>query len=344
MARAVWPAALLLLAIGAVALPAQAQAGAGLPQAEQAYAEVDFEKTRSLARAAIERGKNDRASTARLYLLWAISSAALDQGEEARGAFAHALAADPALRLDKSLSPKIRAPYLEARGSLSVEDGKPGLQLTLQRVGAQLELRLRDTARVARGIELHSRARNAAEPTRQRFEPKDSRRIPVPAGGELELYVQVLDANDNVLFELGTRDEPRRLAPETGGRTPLGTVVTPSGNPTPYYATAGVLGALGIASGAAATVMFTRREDAAREWNGPECEKPGTTRGEQCASVDERRARAEYLTIGLASASAGLLIGGVVSLLLAPSRAPAKARFALEATPERVSLGWQTAL
>lgn len=345
MPRTAWWIGLWIAVLGLPTLPARAQPGVGLEQVEQAYAEVDFERTRALARAALERGRNDRASTARLYLLRAISAAALDQTEEARAAFLHVIAADPALRLDKSLSPKIRAPYLEARGSSTAELGKPALELTLQRRGAQLELGLRDAVHVARSIELYWRAQNQEAFTRQRFEPQGVRRVPAPSGHAIEVYMQVLDVHDNVLFEHGTPDQPRRLALGAKALAPLGPGARDAPrNATPYYATAGVLGALGLASGVAATIMFVRREDAAREWNSPECEKPGLTRGQQCASIDERRQRAEDFALGLSAAGGALLVGSVVSLLLAPSGSQAKTSFALDVTVGRLAVTWRTAL
>ena len=171
------------------------------------------------------------------------------------------------------------------------------------------------------------------------------RHVAAPSGHEIEFYMQVLDAHDNVLLEHGTRDQPGRLALGARALAPLGTGPREAArNPTPYYATAGVLGALGVATAVAATVMYVRREDAAREWNGPECEQPGRTRGQQCASVDERRQRAEYLTLGLSAAGGALLVGSVVSLLLAPSGSQANASFALDAAPQRLAITWRTAL
>jgi hypothetical protein len=157
--------------------------------------------------------------------------------------------------------------------------------------------------------------------------------------------LNVLDAHDNVLLEHGSRDQPHRLALGSNARDPLaaGAAKTPA-SPTAYYATAGVLGVLGLASGVVAGVMHVRREEAAREWNGPDCEKPGLTRGQQCASIDERRQRAEYLAIGLSSAGGALLVGSVMSLLLAPSRSQPRDDLALEATPERFAVSWRTAL
>jgi len=312
--------AAVLLACGSLSALARAEPGQGLAEAQQAYADVDYEKTRTLAAAAVRHGGNDRASTSQLYLLWATACAALDQADEARTAFSYALAANPALKLDRSLSPKIRAPYLEARGAMSGADERPPLEATLRPHKQELELALYDALHVAVRVVVSTRAVGATLYTRRRFDAAPTRRIATPNGAELQFFVQVLDRYDNVLFELGSEDEPERLVSVTPS-TPSAPRSTRNSdaNPVPYYVTAGALAALGLAAGGVAIAMDVRREDAARQWNGPACEHPGLTRAEQCASVDDRRVRAERLAIGLTAGGGALLVGSLVSLVLAPS-------------------------
>lgn len=326
--------------------PALAQGKASLNEAQKSYAAVDYEATRALASEALERGGNDRASTGQLYLLWATAAAALDHSDEARRAFVFALATNPALKLDRSLSPKMRAPYLEARGALSGTDGKPPLEVTLQRRKRELELGLHDTLQVAASILLATRADETLPFVHQSVEAAPVKRLPTPQGAELQFFLQVLDRHGNVLFELGTEDEPRRLALLSSSKPASLATRAPSEsdvNPTPYYVTAGALGVLGLASGGVATAMYLRRESAAREWNGPGCERAGSTRGEQCAALDERRQRAENLAIGFTAAGGALLLGSVVSLIVAPSARP-KAEVAVVAGPGACLLRVQTPL
>lgn len=335
LARAHW----LLVASLLLPTPALAQTAGKLAEAERAYAEVDFERTRTLARAALTQGSNDRSATARLYLLLATAAAALDQTDEAKLAFRHVLAMDPQLKLDKTLSPKIRAPYLEARGSLGLEEGKPPLEVSLLRKQNELELTLKDALDVAEKVELASRVAPAEFFTRRHLEPRGAQRVPAPAAGELQYFVRVTDAHDNVLLELGTEDEPQRLvlvsqpAPAGAAPSPVKDV-----NPTPYYATAATLAVLGLASGTGSAIMYMRREDAAEEWNGSGCEQPGATRAEQCGDVDDRRKRAEYLAIGLGAASGALLVGSVITLLLAPSSKSSAPAVTVAAGPQHVAI------
>lgn len=335
----------LLAAFCLTAGPAWAETSSRLAGARKAYAEVDYDGTRTLARAALERGGNSRAATAELYLLWATAAAALGHPEEARTAYSFALAANPELKLEKSLSPKIRAPYLEARGALSGADGRPPLEVTLQRRKQELELGLHDMLRVAASLELSTRADERSEFVKQRVDAAPARRVPTPQGSELQFFLRVLDSHGNVLLELGTEEEPRRLALVSSTR-PVPTAERPENhaNPAPYYWTAGVLATLGLTAGGVATAMYVRREDAAREWNGSSCERPGSTRGEQCANVDERRRRAENLALGLGTAGGALLLGSLVTMILAPPGSRRGPTLALEAEPNSAMLRLHAAL
>jgi hypothetical protein len=335
----------MLLGSLSLAASARAQADASLSEVRKAYADVDYERTRSLAAAAIRRGGSDRASTSELYLLWATAAAAVDKTDEARQAFTYALAANPELKLDRNLSPKIRAPYLEARGAMAGADDKPPLDVTVRPRKQELELALHDILQVAASLVVSTRAGEGTPFSRRRFEAAATRRVPKPVGSELQFFVQVLDRYGNVLFDLGTEEEPQRLVQVTSER-PGPVAPTARGkdaSPVPYYVTSGVLAGLGLAAGGAATAMFVRREDAAREWNSTACEQPGLTRAAQCGSVDDRRKKSEYLAIGFTAAGGALLLGSVISLVLAPSSS-SRANVALDVSPDKLMLRLRTSL
>jgi len=339
--KTTWLPPALLLALCASAAPAYAQSSR-LADAQQAYAAVDYENTRELSKAALEQGGNDRTTTGELYLLWATAAAALDQIEEARDAFLHALVVNPDLKLDRSLSPKIRAPYQEARGSLTAADGKLPLSLTLQRSARQLEITVHDSQGFTSSVELSTRSSDSLPFTRQRLHAAPTLRVMLPGEGEMQAFCRVLDAHGNVLFEQGSESEPQRLPGASPRALPRNTASSPDVNRTPYYVTAGTLAALGLAAGGVSTAMFLRREDAAKEWNGPSCEKPGATREQQCGALDERRRHAEHLSFGFAAAGSALLIGSVVTLLLTPSSTHPDV--ALDTTPTSVMFRLRTSL
>lgn len=332
-----WLAGALLFALGLACPAVHAQADSRLGDVRQAYAAVDYENTYALARAAIEQGGNDRAATAELYFLCAIAAAALDQADEARNAFSVALVVDPDLKVDRSLSPKIRAPYQEARGSLSTADGRPALAVQVRRRDGKLELALRDTQRLVTSVDLYTRVEGRGFAHRH-FDAAPSRQLSVPAQS-VQFFVRLLDRHGNVLLQRGREESPEQLPVAASSATdptrPARREIDV--NRAAYYVTAAALGAAGLASGGLSAAMYLRREEAAREWNGPDCEKPGASRAEQCAKVDDRRRSAEHLSIGFGAASGALLVGGVVTWLLAPSSR--RASVSLETTTQGALLG-----
>jgi hypothetical protein len=336
--------ALLVILPALEARPAAAETPPpALVQVRRAYEAVDYAQTRELAASAIRRGGNDRATTAELYWLWGTAAAALDQPEEALSAFVHALATSPDRALDRGLSPKIRAPYLEARGKLGTSTEAP-LEVTLQRRHDRVELALRDTLGVAASVELGTRAPGAGSFARQRLPAAPINRLATPRGTELAFYARALDRHGNVLLELGSAEEPRRLVLVRSERSAPSPQL-PAANDraaTTYYVVAGTLATLGLAAGGVATAMYVKRENAASDWNGSACERPGATRAAQCQSVDDRRERAENLAIGFGAAGGALLIGGAISALLAPRKTAGEAPLAVSASMSELSLSWKT--
>lgn len=316
MGRALRPARAALIALLLATSAGWAQSRSSLSEAQEAYSEVDYERTRRVAVDAIKRGGNDRATTSELYVLWAIAAAALDDVEAARTAFIYALASNPTLKIERTLSPKIRAPYLEARGAVGAE-ARPPLEVSVRRREQDLEVTLGDPLRLAAAMELATRISGHHAFSRRRFGAVPKKLVPTGPGGDLQLFAQVLDLYGNVLFELGSEEQPQQLLQVRSA----GPVATPASERSawPYYLTAGTFATLGVAAGSVATVMYLRREDRARAWNGPGCERPGATRYEQCSFVDDQRRRAEQLAVGFGATGGGFLLGSLVTLLLAPS-------------------------
>jgi hypothetical protein len=293
------------------AAPALAQSQSS-SEAERAYQGVDFPATHALAEQALEAGGEPRQQTARLYVLLGISAAALGNGDEAKQDFVIALAIDPSLKLDKSLSPKLRAPYLEARGywaaasaSLSIL-AKPNADRTL------LIVRLVDPASLVARVELALAPKGVLPRRTSQLEAAQVTQFRVPNGlaeRGYEFTVRALDRHDNVLAEQGSDADPELVsAPSTA----------PSAQNAPRgrsYLLPAALGLSGLGSATAGVIFHIKREQAAREWNGPNCENPGQTRIGQCQTVDARRQTNERLAIGFYAASAALLTGGIVALV-----------------------------
>ena len=100
-----------------------------MEQAERAYREVDFPRQRALALQALEQGNGDPARVAQIYRLLGIAHAVLGEPEAAKEAFARLLELEPGIELERSLSPRVRSPYLEARGEWDVAGEHLGVSI-----------------------------------------------------------------------------------------------------------------------------------------------------------------------------------------------------------------------
>jgi hypothetical protein len=326
----------LAFALGSLTLvaPARAEETATLAAAERAYADVDFDKTRELARGALQQGGHDPRETKRLYALIGISAAALEDEVEARDAFRRVLGIDPTTRLEQSLSPKMRAPYLEARGALAAAGEEHPLQAAFEREGESFAVELRDASNIARTVELALTTPGTSGGRTLRFEPRartvvgEASRLPE----RFNYVLSVSDEHNNQLFV--TRGQVAPAAPvPTASEVLASAARAPAAGAapdrTPYFVTAGVLAAFGVGAVAGGVVAQLRREDAAKEWNSSDCEVPGQTRGEQCRDVDSARKSAENWAIGLYAAGGALLLGSAITILVAPG-APERERARLE--------------
>jgi hypothetical protein len=341
MRQSCLPPAALVLALTLLAAPAlHADAGATLAGAEAAYLAVDFESTKTLAHDALHQGGNEPAETLRLYTLLGIASSALGEEDAAREAFGRAIALDPQRRLDQTLSPKIRAPYLEVRGQLTARGELPALVGRLIEEAGGLRVELVDPTAIGRGIELSYRREPATPFTKVTLAAAPARLRSVPSGAKrLEYVLVVRDEYGNAVFRRGTEADPAVLqaAPRDEGLERRSTDRAP--HPGTYHLAAGILAGAGLAAVGVGAYFSVQRERAAREWNGSQCEQPGTPRGEQCADVDARRKTAEHVAIGLYAGGGALIVASVVTLLVAPS-APAKAaRGRLPCVPGIAPLG-----
>jgi len=292
-----------------------------LAAAEAAYQAVDFPTTHEQAANALAVGGATRAQTARLEVLQGLAAAALGNADEAKQSFLVALAVDPDLKLDKSLAPKIRGPYLDARGYWGAHSDRLALRAKLSSDLRHIGVELRDPASLVANVECYFRAPGSAEVLRVSVQAAPLVRFSPPARvreGGFEYWLRGVDAHGNALTELGTEADPRAVTPEA---------VSPNRDVNAVPARGGrslalpiVLSVAGLGATAAGVIFHVQREQAAHEWNGPSCEHPGATRVAQCSEVDTRRARDEHLAIGFYAGGAALLTSSVI--LLATGRAP----------------------
>ena len=140
-----------------------AQADAALQQAEQAYLEVDFERTQARAGDALAAGGHSPAQLVRIYQLLGVSAAALGDTQQAHDYFVRMLAIDPEGRLDDTVPPRLRAPFLEARGVVSARTERLSADVGLARAQSSVRVALVDPFEVARRVRVHARIEGQVE-------------------------------------------------------------------------------------------------------------------------------------------------------------------------------------
>lgn len=311
------PFSLLSAACLLVATPAFALSPSAL-DAERAYQNVDFGNTRAFAQQALEEGGATREQTARLYVLLGISAAAQGNNNDAKQAFIVALAVNPELKLDKSLSPKFRDAYLEAQGFWAAASERLALSAKPGSDSEHLIVRLGDPASLVSKVELHLAARGVSPRQTYTLKAAPTTRFALPApvrGHDYEYALRALDRYGNVLIEQGSDADPLLgRAPRSASSAPASQPPTPAPAGRSYFLPI-TLGLAGVGAAAAGIVFHLKREEAARDWNGPGCESPGQTRIAQCQSIDHDRQTYERLAIGSYAAGGALLTGSVISLI-----------------------------
>jgi hypothetical protein len=300
-----------------------------LAAAERAYSEIDFAAVRRWAESALEYGSATPEQLARLHVLLGIATATAGEDALAKQHFIAALAIQPDLRLERTLSPKIRDPYLEAQGYWGTFPERLKLSAEAIDGATSITINLTDPAQLAAEVVVLFRAPGATEyseivlpnATAQRARLNEEFREQ-----GFEYRVHACDRFGNLLAVVGTEAEPvqTRGVPRAVA-TPMYSpsedpLDEPEAAPTPAGASAGsawppvLLGVAGLGAAGVGAYFHVRREVYARQWNGADCERPGSTRGEQCVAVNSARRRAEELALGFYVGAAVALTAGTVFL------------------------------
>lgn len=208
----------------ASAAVASAQDDDPLAAAEAAYQAVDFERTLEVAGQALEAGGHSTAELARIYELVGIAAAALGDEDRSRDAYTHMLALRPDTQVDMSLAPRLRSPFLEARGYWAAQRSGFGAEVTLNEHRGELLLRLNDPLHMAAAVVMYSRVLGSTEAFHQ------ERRDAAPrltfgiagyeSGAQVEYYARAVDAHGNDVVELGAEDDPVILGEPPAPRAP----------------------------------------------------------------------------------------------------------------------------
>lgn len=204
-------------------VPALASAQNTISEAEEAYLNVDFERTLELCQQALGEGNHSPDRVTRIYELMGVAHAANGDEEASRDAYIKMLALDPESQVDTNLSPRLRSPFMEARGHWATRSERLTLDARLVRARAGLRVLVTDPLSMGSEVRVLTRvAGEMGEMHETRYPVEDARLVEVdglPEADQIEYVVQLLDEHGNRIREMGTEDEPRIVGrdPATSG-------------------------------------------------------------------------------------------------------------------------------
>ncbi len=199
----------LVLSVGR---PAHAQEGDALSRAEEAYLQVDFRSTLEHASSALETGGRSRRELIRIYELMGIAAAALEQEDDSRDAYIRMLALDPSRDVDRNLAPRLRSPFLEARGYWTARSDRLEAEVRLERSESGLVVHLTDPLDMAQAVVVRARLGGGGDWHESRQPAVEEQLVPITGVADadrVEYVIEVLDGRGNRLVELGAPMSPR---------------------------------------------------------------------------------------------------------------------------------------
>ncbi len=247
----------LALAVTLLSGSALAQSGPeSLAEAEQAYSGVDFEAARASASEAIALGGLSPTELVRAYQLVGVSSSALGDSAAARGAFVQMVSIDPDAHLDDTVPPRLRAPFLEARGEVSGRAGRLAAEVQLARAYGALRIALTDPLSLIVTVRMHARVEGATEFTATDYDPEPeimARLAGASSADRMEYWLEGLDAHGNQVLVVGSEFAPnvvgRVAAAATGAEgAPAGGGPGVFGEPV-FWIIVGAVAAVGLGIG-----------------------------------------------------------------------------------------------
>lgn len=330
--KSAWGLALTLLGSGlGFSRESLAQTADPLSEAESAYERVEFDAVRTAVRRALERGHYERRQLVRLFFLQAVSAAAAGDEDAARTAATRVLLLDPEERASRALSPQLRAPFLEARGSLASHPERLRVLARYDREQQRVVVTLSDPLHLVRTLALRTRVgAGGYVAAQQPAAPSVALPRPAQPSEAVALVVRGLDEHDNVLVEQGTDEDPVLSAPVVGAAagSPAGGAARAN---VPLLAAGGVSLGVGVVGMIVGGVLTNTYESNAAQWNndGQCLPADGSTRESACGSL---RMAAEGARPG---AIAGFVVGGAFLGLGVALLAAGAPRGGAESAPQR---------
>ncbi|WP_394850045.1 hypothetical protein LZC95_21620 [Pendulispora brunnea] len=246
-----------------------------LAEAEKLVANVDFEAAIPVLERISKRNGLTHEQLIRTYRNLATAHAVVGHANVARDIFVKLIAIDPDFKIDQNMSPRVKAPYFEARGSWSAQSIKPGIEATAQvhrSSDTRVTVTLRDPMRMASKVVVGYHWEGSDPFTVKTSGATATTTLVVPPPKDkstyLEIYAQGLDANDSVLFESGSPAKP--IVIEAPASAPAGALAGSDGGQNDHSSSIFaspifwiVAGAV-VAGGAAAAYFALRPSDPAK--------------------------------------------------------------------------------
>ncbi|WP_394839297.1 hypothetical protein LVJ94_20640 [Pendulispora rubella] len=186
-----------------------------LADAEKLIANVDFEGAIPVLERISKRNGLSHEQLIRVYRNLATAHAVVGHANVARDIFVKLIAIDPDFKIDQNMSPRVKAPYFEARGSWSAQSIKPGIEASSQvhrGSDSRIVVTLRDPTRMASKVVVGYHWEGSDPFTVKTSGATATTTLVVPPPKDkatyLEVYAQALDGNDGVLFESGSPTKP----------------------------------------------------------------------------------------------------------------------------------------
>lgn len=227
-------AVIVLFAVTAAPVHAQDLLG----QAEEAYMNVDFERTLDLSRQAMATGRLSPDRLARVYELMGVAYAASGDEDASREAYKKMLALRPDAQVDTNLAPRLRSPFMEARGYWATRSDRLAADVALVRSERGLRISIVDPLGMAARIVVRTRVSGEMRPLEEQTLPAESGALAVveglPEADRIDYVIELQDQAGNRLVQLGTNDTPNVV-----GRDP---VVAGGGGAAPREEGGGVPG------------------------------------------------------------------------------------------------------
>ncbi len=201
--------------LGAPAFAADPAVEADLAAAEAAYGQLNYEDAAKRAEIVTKKRGLSHDQLVRSYRVLAFSRSAIGDEEHARESFVLLLAFDPDHKVDKNLGPKVQQPFLEAKGYWRQQMARPGVEAQVgslrQGTTSTLHVVTRDPSRIVKTVTVGYRfGANGKFETSNVAVGDQAVNVAIPQGEtRLDYFAQALDANDSVVFEVGSPNAPK---------------------------------------------------------------------------------------------------------------------------------------